>query len=156
MVARGLAEAGDSVCVWAPACAGPDPIDSGVEVRRVRHWGAQWGGQSCCPPASARILVQYVPHAFGWKAMNVPFCFWVWSMKRRNPVWVMFHEVAFPIRRGQPLAHNFLGLVNRWMARIVSRSAERIWVSIPAWEQMLRGFSSELPPVGWLPVPSSI
>ena len=34
-VAAGLAEVGDSVCVWCPPAAGETPFDSGVEVRRL-------------------------------------------------------------------------------------------------------------------------
>ena len=28
---------------------------------------------------SPRVLVQYVPHAFGWKGGNLPFCLWLWN-----------------------------------------------------------------------------
>ena len=51
--------------------------------------------------ASPRVLVQYVPHAFGWKGGNLPFCLWLWNRKDRRP-WVMFHEVAFPFDRWRP------------------------------------------------------
>jgi glycosyltransferase involved in cell wall biosynthesis len=101
------------------------------------------------------VLVQYVPHAFGWKAMNVPFCLWLWS-RRRDPVWVMFHEVAFPLGREQPLPHNVLGLVNRLMSSLAARAAERILVSIPAWEGLLPRRASGAEKVAWLPVPSNI
>ena len=42
-----------------------------------------------------RLLVQYVPHMYGMKAMNLPFCWWLWRRKNLRP-WVMFHEVAYP------------------------------------------------------------
>jgi glycosyltransferase involved in cell wall biosynthesis len=156
-VARALAQAGDAVCVWAPACTGPDPLDRGVKIRRVP---GNFGPRALFRlwrefPVSARILVQYVPHAFGWKAMNVPFCLWIWS-KRHNPVWIMFHEVGFPIRRGQPLLYNVLGVVHHCMDWIVLKSADRIWVAIPAWETVLRTLSAKLSPIEWLPVPSNI
>lgn len=156
-VARGLAQAGDRVQVWAPAYPGPEPADSGVEIRRVP---GDFGPGALLSlwrdfPKSARILVQYVPHAFGWKAMNVPFCCWLWS-RRRDSVWVMFHEVASPVKRGQPALNNFMGRVHRVMAWITLRSAERVWVTIPAWEKLLRTVKPQLPPVGWLPVPSNI
>jgi glycosyltransferase involved in cell wall biosynthesis len=158
-LARGLAAAGDEVHVWAPSATAPTPTDEGVAVHRLPgHFGPRGlaaldaglkrFGQPC------RLLVQYVPHAFGWKAMNVPFCYWL--SRRREPLWVMFHEVAFPMHRGQPLKHHVLGWVTRRMAALVVRSAERVFVSIPAWEPLLRSITGACPPVTWLPVPSSI
>jgi glycosyltransferase involved in cell wall biosynthesis len=66
----------------------------------------------------------------------------------------MFHEVAFPMASGQLFKHNVLGAVNRVMAWIVARAAERIFVSIPAWEPLLRAFASPKAPITWLPIPS--
>src|SRR5713226_5422598 len=74
-------------------------------------------------PRPFRLLVQYVPHAFGAKGMNVPFCWWL--SRRPEPVWVMFHEVAFPLSPRQPLAHHVLAIVTRLMAELVARKAER-------------------------------
>jgi len=99
-----------------------------------------------------RLLVQYVPHAFGCKGMNVPFCWWL--SRRPEPVWIMFHEVAFPLSSRQPLAHNVLGVVTRLMAKLVARNAERIFVSIPAWERLLP--KSVWKSIIWLPVPSNL
>ena len=79
-----------------------------------------------------RLVVQYAPHAFGLKAMNVPFCLWLLSMRSRAP-WVMFHEVAFPFTRKQPARHRALATVTHVMASIVAAAADRIFVSIPAW-----------------------
>ena len=101
-----------------------------------------------------RLLVQYVPHAFGWKGMNLPFCWWL--SRRLEPVWIMFHEVAFPIARHQPLGHNVLGLVTRLMVSLVARKAERIFVTIPSWEGLLPNSPSVHRRVTWLPVPSNI
>jgi hypothetical protein len=105
-------------------------------------------------PRPYRVLVQYVPHAFGWKAMNVPFCWWL--SQRRDPVWIMFHEMCYPVSRHQPLAHNFLGIVNRLMIRLLTRRAERILITIPAWESLLPKSPSVRHRVTWLPVPSNI
>jgi hypothetical protein len=102
-----------------------------------------------------RLLVQYVPHMYGWKAMNVLFCAWLrWFCPVRP--WVMFHEVAFPMARGQPLRHNFLGLVNRGMARAAARSAERVFVSVPWWMGLLARVAGKRHKGLWLPVPSNV
>jgi len=159
-VARGLVEAGDHVDVWAPPVDQPEYADPGVTVRRLpdrfgpralRMLSRELDRQ----PAPRRLLVQYVPHAFGWKAANVPFCLWLQS-RRRDSIWVMFHEVAFPFDRHQRVSRNALALVNRAMASIVASSAERAFVSIPGWRQMVQSMIGNAKPVEWLPVPSSI
>jgi glycosyltransferase involved in cell wall biosynthesis len=159
LVACGLAAAGDRVHVWAPP-AGPTPVDRGVTVRRLPD---PFGPRSLLqldrelgpPAASRRLLVQYVPHAFGAKALNVPFTLWL-RWRGRGSLWVMFHEVAFPITRRQGLRRNALGIVTRGMAALAAGAAERIFISIPAWEAWLRPYVGEGVPITWLPVPSSI
>jgi hypothetical protein len=74
---------------------------------------------------------------------------------RRDPVWVMFHEVAFPWRR-QPLRHNVLAGVTRLMAYLVAQSAERAFVSIPAWAPMLHALAPHAVRPEWLPIPSNV
>jgi hypothetical protein len=161
-IACGLAEAGDRVDVWAsPVGVGlQSDTESGVSVRRLPdHFGPRalrtltraLDGQ----PGPHRLLVQYVPHAFGWKAANLPFCWWLRS-RRRDSIWVMFHEVAFPFRRNQSLARNGLAAVNRVMASLVASSAERAFVSIPGWQEPVQSMMRNGKPVEWLPVPSSI
>ena len=106
-------------------------------------------------PRPDRVLVQYVPHAFGWKAMNLPFAAWVAARARRvAPVWVMFHEVIFPF--GWRPAHALLGGVTRVMARLVAGAAERVFVSIPAWAGWVRRLCPRAPRAEWLPVPSNV
>src|SRR5262249_5603390 len=143
IVARGLAAAGDDVRVYAPPCRGPaDPADSGVGVHRLP---GRFGPRSLLAlaqllarsPRPDRVVVHYVPHAFGFKAMNLPFALWVSCRLRRiAPVWVMFHEVVFPFR-WRPPTHALLGSVTRVMARLIAGAAERVFVSIPAWESLL-------------------
>jgi glycosyltransferase involved in cell wall biosynthesis len=106
-------------------------------------------------PRRTRLLVQYVPHAFGFKAMNLPFCLWLAS-RRRHPVWVMFHEVAFPIRREQSFRHNILGCTHRLMAWLIRRASARSFVSIPAWQALLERLGPSRKQVEWLPVPSTL
>jgi hypothetical protein len=95
-----------------------------------------------------------VPHAFGFKAMNLPFCLWLKSIPQER-VTVMFHEVAFPVEAAQSLKHNLLGLITRLMARSVSRSAGRIMVASERWRTMLME-SGVTAPISWVPIPSTI
>lgn len=158
-IARGLVAAGDRVRLYAPACGAADLPDAGIEVHRL---AGGFGPATLKELDRAldraerphRILVQYVPQAFGWKALNLPFCWWLKS-RRRDSIWVMFHEVATPLERHQPLVHSAIAVVTRRMASIVAASAERAFVSIPAWEPVLRSLGASLP-IAWLPVPSAI
>ncbi|MCI0400645.1 MAG: glycosyltransferase family 4 protein [Gammaproteobacteria bacterium] len=160
LAAQGLAQAGDEVHIWAPFCAQPGPTDPSLTVHRLPgHFGLR--SLSMLDAALRdlrphRVLVQYVPHAFGWRAMNVPFCLWLFLRRRRDPIWVMFHEVAYPLSRTQLLKHNVLGVVNRLMAFLVTRAAAKVFVSIPAWEWALRRIAPRRQSLHWLPVPSNM
>ena len=163
LVARGLAGAGDKVHVWAPACNTDGAVrdsEPGVEVHRLPD---HFGPRSLAVISAVlkdsqkprRLLVQYVPQSFGWKSLNLPFCFWLWS-KRQESIWVMFHEVYFPLQRRQRPSHKLLGVITRLMALLVTQAAERIFVSIPAWEGLLKPLTIKRASITWLPVPSNV
>jgi glycosyltransferase involved in cell wall biosynthesis len=160
LVARGLADAGDRVTVWAPPCDAPDEVYPGVAVRRLQdNFGRRsrrlLGRYLDTLPEPRRLLVQYVPHAFGWKGANVPFCLWMRS-RRRDSLWIMFHEVACPRGAGYSLAENALSVVTRWMAAIAGRAAQRIFVSIPAWQPLVQSIIGRDASIQWMPVPTSV
>jgi glycosyltransferase involved in cell wall biosynthesis len=157
LVARGLVAAGDAVTVFAPPAAAPEVEPHGVRVRRLAdHFGprslAVLDRELHRRPG--RVLLQYTPHAFGWKAMNVPLCAWLWA--RRPPLDVMFHEVAFPFEPGQPWRHRLLATVQRGMAALLLRAAARVFVSIPGWEPLLHRLAARAPRPVWAPVPSNV
>ena len=159
-VARALAAAGDEVTVWAPPVSASDALDSGVIVHRLPD---TFGRRSLRlidaelerDPSPQRRLVQYVPHAFGWKGANLPFCRWA-AAPSRHPLWVMFHEVGFPFDVRQSPLRNALAVANRVMARLVVRAASRVFVSIPGWRAMLEPLAVPGCDMTWLPVPSGI
>jgi glycosyltransferase involved in cell wall biosynthesis len=161
LVARGLADAGDAVAVFAPSCApGTQPAGAGVAVTRLPdHFGPR--GLIVLDGALARwrpdrVLVQYVPHAYGYKSMNVPFAAWVAVRARRvAPVWVMFHEVRVEFR-WRPWTNAVMGAAHAVMARLVAGAAERVFVAIPAWGQILRRICRPSRPAEWLPVPCNV
>ena len=99
--------------------------------------------------------MQYVPHAFGFKAMNFPFVAWLYARRRAN-ISVMFHEVAYPVDASQSLKHNLLGMATQKMAAIVARAAGRIFVSTSSWEPLLRAISGTAKPIVSIPVPSNL
>jgi glycosyltransferase involved in cell wall biosynthesis len=102
-----------------------------------------------------KVLIQYVPHAFGFKAMNLAFCFWLYERRRRGTQ-VMFHEVAFPLRRGQSAKHLLLAAATHIMAILVARSASRIFVSTLEWERVLQKRIGVRVPIECLPIPNSV
>jgi glycosyltransferase involved in cell wall biosynthesis len=160
-VARGLADAGDDVVVFAPPHRHGKGIETpGVSVVRLRdHFGPRGLldlDRSLTRARPDRVLIQYVPHAYGYKAMNLPFAAWVAARARRlGRVWVMFHEVAFPFR-WRPPTHAALGVVTRVMARLVVGAAERVFVAAGAWAPLLRRLCPRARPAEWLPIPSNI
>ena len=159
LIARGLVAAGDEVTIWAPPVVHTLPSEDADDVR-VRRLPDCFGPNSLRElsrgiDSDARILVQYVPHAYGMKAMNVPLCLWLYGQRRRD-LSVMFHEVAYPLRRGQALDRNALGLVHRAMAATVARAARRIFIAAEAWRNRLRSYALGPRPIMWVPVPSNI
>jgi hypothetical protein len=156
-VAWALAEAGDAVTVWAPQTEGETRGDAGVTVRRLPGC---FGPQALATldrglgRRPGRLLLQYTPHAFGCKAMNVPLCAWLWA--RRRALDVMFHEVAYPFEPGQPWKHRVLATANRGMAFLLLRAAERVFVSIPGWGPLLRALTPGTPTAVWAPIPSGL
>jgi glycosyltransferase involved in cell wall biosynthesis len=158
LVAAGLAAAGDEVNVWASPFD-QDSSSDGVHVNRLPD---HFGGRGLAilnrvlgRGRDSRVLVEYVPQAFGMKAMNLPLCLLL-LRHRRCEITVMFHEVAYPIDRQQPLRHNLLGIVNRAMAATLARSASRIFVAAQAWTAEVARYAPAGCEIKWLPVPSTV
>lgn len=160
LVALGLAARGARVHLWAPALPAADAPEPGVEVHRLpgrfgrRALAAMGDGLNAA--AAPRILVQYVPHGFGMRAMNLPFCLWLYRRRRAADISVMFHEVAYPLNRNQPLRHSVIALTNRAMAAALTRAARRCFVAGAGWERLLRPLAPAGCAISWLPVPSNI
>lgn len=155
-VAEGLAERGHEVHVLAPRSSrGPAP-----RGRATLHLLPDRFGPRGLPLANRivrelrpeRVFLQYVPHAFGYKALNVPLCLWLARLGRRVPLWTQFHEVAYPYQPPFWRKTNLLACGHRGMASLVSRASHRHFVTTRRWERLLpRGTSPT-----WLPVPSNV
>ena len=158
LVACALVAQGDRVEVWAPSIGAGEVHDSGILVHRLADcFGPRALSQLSRSGAGRngrRMILQYVPQVLGIRGMNLPLCLWLLS--RRCLDAVMFHEVAYPIQRGQPIRHNILGVVTRVMAAIVARASTRVFVSIPAWETELRRHVPRHLSIRWVPLPSTI
>lgn len=159
LLARALADAGRDAHVWTPARVEPS-TDSGVTVHAMDGFSgtalSKLDAELDRFPAPRRLLVQYAPQAWGVRGMNVPFCRWLLSRRQKgDDVRVMFHEPFFPFGWQRP-QRNLLAAVNRWMARLLLRASTRAYVSISAWEDLLRLLAPPALEFTVLPIPSTI
>ncbi len=160
-LAEGLAREGEEVHVWCPGTAAASPSAGGVNVHadlgRINPRDLKAVGQKLDRfPAPRRILIQWVPHGFRYRSMNLGFCIWVWNRARAGDrVEIMVHEpfLNFVGTWRQHLA----AAVHRLMTVILLRACRRVWVSIPRNEKMWRPYALGRPiPFQWLPLPSNV
>jgi glycosyltransferase involved in cell wall biosynthesis len=159
LIARGLVEARDEVHVWAPSADGGLATDPGVRVHALPDGYGPRGLRALSlallrERSPKRILVQYVPQAFGLKGLNVPFCAWLSSL-RAVEISVMFHEVAVPWIAGH-WKWNAASVVMQGMAALLLARADRVFVSTSSWEPTLRSLAIGWKGATWLPVPSNV
>lgn len=152
-VARGLATRGDTVEVWAPRPADSGAVLPGVVVRELEHGFDRRARAAIAASVRARpnavTLVEYVPRMLGAAAV-------AWLSRLPGAVWVMFHEVAHPFERGQPLKHRARALETHALAFGVKRRADRVLVSVPGCERALEWLGGRDKPATWLPIPSNL
>lgn len=163
-VATGLAADERSVHVWAPSSGGDDAEErsGSLFVHRVcgtfgpgdlRRLEKRLNGFR----RPRRMIVQWVPHGYGYRSMNLPLCWWLHRRARAGDlIDVMVHEPFLMFHEGTWKQDVAAG-VHRVMIRLVLGAARRVWCAIPEWERLLRPFA---PARGlefhWLPVPSNI
>ena len=160
LVSRELAKGGDRVHVWAPAThlkafheetEQVHTLPTGFGPRWLRELNRQL--RSYAPPRN--ILIQYVPHMYGWKSMNLAFCWWIFMQRKQN-VCVMFHEVAFPFRSGQRFRHGLLAIVHRMMAWVILRSVRHSFTSTEPYFALLRTLGNNETPISMLRICSNV
>ena len=162
LVAKELARWKDDVHIWCPKAAGERPGIAGVTIHPAGRFSPAdlraLGRQLDTFPKPRRVLVQWVPHGFGYKSVNLFFCMWLWyrSARHRDAIELMVHEPFLPFRRGK-WRQNAAAVVQRLMTIILLRAAERIFMSTPSWESRLRPFESGGHRVfKWLPITSNV
>jgi glycosyltransferase involved in cell wall biosynthesis len=182
-VAAGLAAAGDEVHVWCASASlspangaasgaadeiGPRAIAGGSDRAGVivhRELGnftpadlRRAGGLLDQFNGPRRLLVQWVPHGYGYRSMNLPFCFWLRRRAARNGdrVELMVHEPSLAFGEGS-WKQSGVAAVHRLMSAVLMKAAARVWISIPAWENRLRPYAfGRALEFNWLPIPSGI
>ena len=159
-VARGLAQDGAAVHVWCPGCE-LAVLEHGVHVHRALGSLSAADFRRADTELDAvavprRLIVQWVPHAFGRRSMNVSFCRWVdaRSRVRGDTVELMVHEpfLDFTLSPRRVV----VATVHRAMTRILLRRASRVWVSTPMWEERWRPYTRDSVAFGWVPIPATV
>lgn len=158
-IARGLAARGDDVHVWTGAAAESDDraFDPSVHLTLGRFSPAdclRTGRLMNQKPAPRRLFVQWVPHGYGAKAMNVWFAAWLAARAwiRRDELHLMVHEPYMELS-ARP-AETVMAIVQRVMFALVCSRAAHVWLGIPAWRDRLRRYVPSGVPMEWLPVPA--
>ena len=145
-LARALAEAGQPVQVWCPGREAARTEREGIVVHRSMGGftprDLRWLSAALKAwPGPRRLLVQWVPHGYGYRSMNVGFCLWLWNRSRRHGdrVEVMVHEPYLPFRRDN-WRQSAAAVLHRLMSIILLQAARKVWVAIPDWERRLRRY----------------
>jgi glycosyltransferase involved in cell wall biosynthesis len=159
-IAEGLLAAGRDVHVWAPATSATASVPGGAVVHRVlgglrpsdlRRAGAELNAF----PRPRRLLVQWVPHGYGYRSLNLALAYWIAcrALVNRDEVDLLIHEpfLAWSTRPALLLA----SLIHRLMLCVAAVGSTRTWVTIPAWATVARRYLWHRP-ISWLPVPSSV
>jgi glycosyltransferase involved in cell wall biosynthesis len=159
-VSQELAKGGDRVHVWSPATHLESCDEETAHVHALpRGFGWRWlrelNRRLRSYPEPRNILIQYVPHMYGWKSMNLAFCWWIFMQRKQN-VCVTFHEVAFPFRDGQPFRHSLLAVVHRMMAWAILRSVRHSFTSTEPYMALLRTLGNDQTPMSMLRICSNI
>jgi glycosyltransferase involved in cell wall biosynthesis len=158
LLSRALLDHGQRVHVWAPGSEQDFPSGSNVS-RLMGDFDsaslARAGRLLDQYPAPRTLLVQWVPHGYGRRSMNVGFCRWLAQRVRRHGdlLQLMVHE---PFLEFRGIRQSAAAAVHRWMVSTLLHTAERVWLSIPAWESKLRTYAPANLRMEWLPIPSSI
>ena len=159
-VALGLRGQGEAVHVWAPGKQ-QDCEQDGVVIHRLQ------GGMHpanlveierklVALPGEQKLLVQWVPHGFGYRSMNVFFCRWIHRMSHTSSIELMIHEPFLRFWEGS-WRQNVVATVHRAMLMMLLQSVQQVWVSTPDWHKSVRPWTlGRTIQFRWLPVPSNV
>ena len=159
VLAEAAAAAGYDVHVWTRAHA---VVSNGVRVRSdlgdFSHAALMRAGAALDAwPAPRRMVVQWVPHGYGRRGLNVAFTQWIRQRVRAGDrIDLIIHEPFVDFFGGswrQPAA----AIIQRCMTWSLVRAADRVWLTIPGWEprvRMARRRDQSAPRT--LPVPGTI
>lgn len=159
-IATELARNGTAVHVWGPAgiaAQAGSPVIAHADLGRFRRADLRRTGSLIDTfPSPRRLIVQWVPHGYGRRAMNLPFCLWLWRRAvAGDSVELIVHE-PFVTFSGSP-GQYALAAVQRAMMLMLLSAARRVWVTTEAWTPLLAPYlSTRATRIESLPVPSNL
>lgn len=156
-IAQALHDSGDCVHVWTAGSSGS--TSGSVSVHRV--FGGFSGnevaeaGRLIARANTGRLLVQWVPQAFGRRGVNLPFALWLHarSVRKDDPVDVMVHEPFVPLKGS--VKQRAAAVAQRAMTALVLHSATRGFAGTPAWIDACKPFAPRVP-FRWTPIPTGV
>lgn len=159
-VAEALADAGEEVHVWSGGDDRTPRSHGGVTVHRTL---GTFDGSSLAAAdadldrlaAPRRLLLQWVPHAYGRSSLNILFCLWMRRRVRRDGdlLDVMVHEPFLPFAGG--VRQMAAAGVHRLMLGVLLGAASRVYIPALAWQELCRPYARGRT-FTWTPVPSGI
>lgn len=160
-LASALMDTGDPIHVWSSSTAAAAPPVHGITLHRslgrFRPRDLWQTGRALDQIRGRRILLlQWVPHGYGCRAINLPFALWT-AWRRwwhRDELHVMVHEPF--IEWGWKPTRLVVAFVQRMMLATLCAAADRVWVSTPYWTTIIRRFVPRSIPMQWLPVAMAI
>lgn len=159
ILASALAAAGADTHVWCPRHAAEPTRATGVTT----HAAFDGFGPGALVAVGTelnrfqgprRIFVQWVPHGYGYRSLNVFFAIWLAlrAHVRGDEIHLMIHEPFLPFA-GSGWQHAGAA-IHRIMLRLASSGAARVWLSIPRWADEIRPYVPRTVPVDTLPIPA--
>ena len=163
LIADGLAEAGSEVHIWSPLATVLNCQSPAVQIHKIMgHLSprdfVRAGRFLNDFAAPRRLLVYWVPHAYGPKAINFSICFWLWMRAawRGDSVEPMVQECFVPFSKTS-WKQSGLALVHRLMSVILLRAVRQVWIALPGYDEWLRPYAlGRRIRFTWLPVPSNV
>jgi glycosyltransferase involved in cell wall biosynthesis len=158
VIATELSRGGETVHVWGPAGSAAQPgsaivVHSDLGTFRpsdLRRMSVLLDAY----PSPRRLVVQWVPHGYGQRAMNLQFCLWLWRRSvAGDSVDLIVHEPFMTFTGG--VRHCVVAAVQRAMTLVLMSAARRVWVTTRAWTPLLEPYlAGRAVTIQWLPVPS--
>ena len=159
-IAVALSRDGETVHVWGPAGSAAQAGDAmSVHSDLGRFRAADFRRTNALLdeyPSPRRLVVQWVPHGYGQRAMNLRFCLWLWRRSvAGDAIDIVVHEPFMTFSGG---ARQWLvAAVQRAMTLVLMSAARRVWVTTRAWTPLLEPYlAGRGITIQWLPIPSSL
>jgi glycosyltransferase involved in cell wall biosynthesis len=163
LLADGLAGESEQVHVWSPAmtdlgCRSPRvTIHATLGRFSIRDF-YRTGRELNQFPRPRRLLVYWVPHAYGYKSMNMLLCLWIWvrSAIHKDRVELMVQECFLDFSK-RSLRQSAAAFVHRIMTVVLLNAADHVWIAIPSHKKKLAPYTlGKRLPFDYLPVPSNV